>query len=126
MEAEVIKCPECGSAKFEKLGEQTYKCLYCGATFSPERTKKEEKVIIQQVIQQQVTSKGRNKVLAGLLAIFLGILGIHKFYLGQTIWGIVYIVFCWTYIPSLLGFIEGIIYFCMSDEKFDEKYNRKN
>lgn len=121
MEAEVIKCPECGSAKFERIGEETNKCLYCGAFFSPERPKKEEKIIIQQV-----TSKGRNKVLAGLLAIFLGILGIHKFYLGQTIWGIVYIVFCWTYIPSLLGFIEGIIYFCMSDEKFNEKYNRKN
>lgn len=120
----IIKCPQCGSARFDELSAENYKCQYCGTVFSPERPK-ENKVVIQQVIQQQVVSKGRNKVLAGLLAIFLGIIGIHKFYLGQTIWGIIYLIFCWTYIPSLLGFIEGIIYFCMSDEKFDEKYNNQ-
>jgi TM2 domain-containing membrane protein YozV len=34
--------------------------------------------------------------------------GLHKFYLGQTGWGIAYFMFSWTYIPALLGIAEGI------------------
>ncbi|WP_282943700.1 TM2 domain-containing protein [Paenibacillus sp. RC67] len=67
---------------------------------------------------------GKSKVLAGILAILFGGLGIHKFYLGKVGWGIVYILFCWTYIPSLLGLIEGIIYLASSEENFDRKYGR--
>lgn len=67
----------------------------------------------------------KSKVVAGLLAIFLGGLGIHKFYLGKIWMGILYILFCWTYIPSLIGLIEGIIYLTASDEKFYYKYVRK-
>ena len=48
--------------------------------------------------------------------------GIHKFYLGQIGWGIVYLLFCWTFIPALVAFIEFIIYLCTSDEDFARKY----
>ncbi len=65
----------------------------------------------------------RNKLVAALLAIFLGGIGIHKFYLGKIVWGIVYLLFAWTFIPELVGFIEGIVYLCMSDERFQEKYH---
>ncbi|MFX3636615.1 MAG: TM2 domain-containing protein [Candidatus Pristimantibacillus sp.] len=61
-------------------------------------------------------------MVAGLLGIFLGGLGIHKFYLGRNGWGILYILFCWTSIPSFLGLIEGIIYLASNDEKFAMKY----
>jgi len=44
---------------------------------------------------------------AVLLAIFLGGFGAHKFYMGQTLWGIVYLVFCWTLIPSVISFFEA-------------------
>ena len=64
----------------------------------------------------------KNKLVAALLAIFLGGLGIHKFYLGKIGWGIVYLLFCWTSIPSIIGFIEGIIYLVMSDSEFAKKY----
>lgn len=64
----------------------------------------------------------RNKIVAGLLAIFLGGFGIHKFYLGRVGWGILYLLFSWTAFPLFLGIIEGIVYFCMSDESFAEKY----
>jgi TM2 domain-containing membrane protein YozV len=63
----------------------------------------------------------KSKVAAGLLAIFLGGLGIHKFYLGKVGMGILYLVFCWTYIPGILGVIEGIIYLCSNDENFQLK-----
>ncbi len=64
----------------------------------------------------------KNKVVAGLLAIFLGGFGIHKFYLGKIGQGILYLIFCWTFIPAVIGFFEGIIYLATSDENFESKY----
>ncbi len=64
----------------------------------------------------------KNKVIAGLLAIFLGSFGIHKFYLGQNGLGVLHLVFFWTYIPSLVGFIEGIVMLCSSNETLERRY----
>lgn len=64
----------------------------------------------------------KNRIAAALLAIFLGDFGIHKFYLGKPVQGIIYLIFCWTFIPGLIGFIEGIIYLMMSDKSFEKKY----
>lgn len=66
---------------------------------------------------------GKSKVVAGILAILLGGLGIHKFYLGKVGWGLIYLLFSWTSIPMFLGFIEGIIYLTMSDKDFEAKYS---
>ena len=67
----------------------------------------------------------KSKVVAGILAILLGTLGAHKFYLGKIGWGIVYLLFCWTYIPTIAGIVEGLIYLTMSDEAFEQKYGRR-
>jgi TM2 domain-containing membrane protein YozV len=48
----------------------------------------------------------RDEVVGILLALFLGTFGIHHFYLHRTGLGILYCCFCWTGIPTLLGFIE--------------------
>lgn len=64
----------------------------------------------------------KSKVAAGILAIFLGSIGAHKFYLGRFGQGILYLLFCWTGIPGIVGFIEGIIYLVSSDESFARKY----
>jgi TM2 domain-containing membrane protein YozV/ribosomal protein L40E len=68
------------------------------------------------------TPSGKTRLAAALFAILLGTLGIHKFYLGRMVWGIVYILFCWTGLPTLAGLIEGIIYLTMTDEAFAKKY----
>jgi TM2 domain-containing membrane protein YozV len=68
----------------------------------------------------------KNKIVAGVFGILLGAFGIHKFYLGQVGYGILYLLFCWTGIPSIVGLIEGILYLVMSDEEFDAKYNKTN
>ena len=60
--------------------------------------------------------------MAALFAIFLGGLGIHKFYLGQVAWGILYLVFCWTFIPAIVGLIEGILFLTMTEDEFGQKY----
>ena len=65
----------------------------------------------------------KSRIVAALLAFFLGGLGIHKFYLGQTGWGVVYLLFCWTLIPGIAAFIEFIMLLVMSDDTFNAKYN---
>ena len=54
-----------------------------------------------------------------LLAIFLGGLGIHKFYTNRPGWGIVYLIFCWTLVPAVLGLVEGIYWLTKTDEQFE-------
>lgn len=70
----------------------------------------------------QTSPSGRNRVVAGLLALFLGGLGIHKFYLGKGVQGVLYLLFCWTFIPAIIGFVEGVTYLLMSEETFFERY----
>ncbi len=84
-----------------------------------------------------VTNSTENKkMLAGLLGIFLGGFGAHKFILGYNkegfiLLGILIVSFplmciiigAFTmYIPILIGLIEGIIYLTKSDEEFYETY----
>jgi len=60
----------------------------------------------------------KSRVAAGLFGILLGGLGIHKFYMGKIGVGLIYILFCWTGIPAIIGLVEGILYLTESDEKF--------
>lgn len=59
-----------------------------------------------------------DRVAAGVLALLVGGIGIHKFYMRKPLAGVLYILFCWTGIPSLVSFVEGIIYLLESDERF--------
>ncbi|WP_218081785.1 NINE protein [Anthocerotibacter panamensis] len=65
----------------------------------------------------------RNKIIASMLAFFLGWFGAHKFYLGQTGWGIAYLLLCWTGVPFIAGFVEFLILLSTSDEVFDHRFN---
>lgn len=66
----------------------------------------------------------KDKVVAALLAFFLGGFGVHRFYLGQTGLGFLYLIFCWTLIPMFIAFIDFIVFLVTSNESFDEKYNK--
>ena len=67
--------------------------------------------------------KYRNKSTATLLSFFFGFAGLQKFYFGQLNKGILSIVFCWTFIPMLIGLIDFIKLASMTESKFDDKYN---
>lgn len=68
--------------------------------------------------------KMKNKGTAVVLAILLGGFGVHKFYLGENKIGILYLCFFWTFIPSIIGIIDGILILSLSDENFNRKYNK--
>ena len=73
-----------------------------------------------------VPTDSKSKIAAGLLAILLGSLGIHKFYLGYTQAGVIMllvsllgsIVIIGPVAMSIIGLIEGIIYLTKTDEQF--------
>ncbi|MDR3510374.1 MAG: TM2 domain-containing protein [Caulobacteraceae bacterium] len=72
----------------------------------------------------------KNRIVAALLALFLGHWGVHKFYLGKTNAGIIMLV-CGTVgwllllpglVNMLIAFIEFIIYLVKSDQEFYRDY----
>lgn len=87
-------CPNCG----EKTSDMAVICVKCGCSFNYAPQGYEQK----------------SRLVAGLLGIFLGGLGVHNFYLGFTskavIQIVVSIVTCG--IGSIWGFIEGILILC--------------
>lgn len=64
----------------------------------------------------------RKKLIAGGLGILFGGFGAHKFYLGKTFMGVFYLLFSWTGIPFIAGFIEGIRYLFMDKDDFYRKF----
>lgn len=83
------------------------------------------------LVQNSSSTEGKSKIVAALLAFFLGGLGIHKFYLGCNNAGIIMLVvflggFILLGIPSLIigviAFIEFIMYLIKSDEEFQQTY----
>lgn len=96
-------CSSCG----EVIKKQAEICPECG---------------VRQGESSGTSGAGPDRTTAGILAILLGGIGAHKFYLDRTGMGILYLVFCWTFIPAIVGLIEGIIYLTKSDEEFAATY----
>jgi len=65
----------------------------------------------------------KDKTIAAILAFAFGVFGVHRFYLGQTGRGFLYLLFCWTTIPALIGLIDAILFLAMDNDEFDHKYN---
>ena len=74
----------------------------------------------------------KSKVVAGLLGIMLGVLGVHKFYLGYIKEGVIMLVASIlglfltlgiaSGVMSIIGLVEGILYLTKSDEEFYRTY----
>ncbi len=58
------------------------------------------------IFMNQMAASRKSDVVAILLAFFLGSFGAHRFYMGETGWGILYLCFCWTFIPHIVSFVE--------------------
>lgn len=81
--------------------------------------------------ESEIKGEAKSKLATGLFAILLGGLGVHKFYLGHTVPGVILLlvsVFGWVlfFIPNIVVgivvFIEGIIILTHSDKDFQKTY----
>ncbi|MDZ8184856.1 MAG: NINE protein [Nostoc sp. ChiSLP02] len=70
-------------------------------------------------------TKRKSRSVAAVLAFSgtLTISGLHKFYLGQHLWGILYVLLSWTPIPKVASAIEGVWYLAQDEEAFDRNFN---
>jgi TM2 domain-containing membrane protein YozV len=99
--------------------------------------KEEAKKTAEEFREGLKTAGGDNKkILAGILAILFGSLGIHKFILGYNKEGVILlgvtllgyattcigVGFLFFWLPGLIGLIEGIVYLTKSDEEFYNTY----
>lgn len=69
-----------------------------------------------------VGQPSKDKTTAALLAILLGGIGAHHFYLGNIGRGVIYLLFSWTFIPLIVGIIEGIGYLSTNDNHWRMMY----
>ncbi len=119
-----IACPGCG---LPPRLERKF-CHNCGMATAPDQA-----VCVKCGVSLAAGDTGaKNRVTAGLLGIFLGGLGIHKFYLGYNRAGIIMILV--SFVGGLLtwglaalaagavGLIEGIVYLTKSDADFERIY----
>jgi TM2 domain-containing membrane protein YozV len=68
----------------------------------------------------------KNRQVATILAvagIVIPVAGFHKFYLGQPIWGIVYLLLSWTPIPHIASAIDAVWYLTQDSTRFDSNFN---
>nr|WP_174783193.1 NINE protein [Dolichospermum sp. UHCC 0260] len=72
-----------------------------------------------------ILTKRKSRTIAAILAFSgtLTISGLHKFYLGQPLWGILYVLLSWTPIPKVACAIEGVWYLTQDEETFDRYFN---
>ena len=110
---EARKCPNCS----QPVSPTATTCPNCGEKLVPVA---QGYYPGQPVYQSSVPSK--DKTVAGLLAILLGGLGVHHFYLGNIGMGILYLLFSWTFIPLIVGVIEGIVILSTNDAKWLQKH----
>jgi TM2 domain-containing membrane protein YozV len=95
----------------ERLDARAELCPHCG--------------VRQPALRGRAPHADRTRTMAAVLALvslFLGGIGLHKFYLGQRAAGVLCILFFWTGIPWLVSLVNLASLLTMTDERFEEKY----
>jgi len=60
----------------------------------------------RMMFQSEMGKIRKNKTTAFLLTLFLGGVGAHQYYMGKVGLGVVYTIFCWTFVPGVVALIE--------------------
>jgi hypothetical protein len=110
-------CHSCSSV----LDQRAEICTHCGVR---------QPILDIDPVASKSGRSAPDKAVAFLLAWFLGLLGVHKFYLGHTGVGVFYLLMnvflCWTIIVpvvfAIICFVEGILYLSCSDKEFERKF----
>jgi TM2 domain-containing membrane protein YozV len=114
-------CTKCGAVN----DDTAQYCINCQAPLSSVSSGYEPMQGVNQGAMVDWKAMGADKkIVAGICAILLGWLGVHKFILGYTTEGVIMLVLgiltCG--LTNIIGIIEGVIYLTKSDEDFVRTY----
>jgi TM2 domain-containing membrane protein YozV len=79
--------------------------------------------------QNKIRTTPKNRQVAIILAfagVVIPVAGFHKFYLGQPLWGMVYLLLSWTPIPHIASAIEAVWYLTQDSGYFADNFNPIN
>ena len=118
-------CTKCGAVN----DEFAQYCTSCNAQLSPVSGYQPMQAVNQSQSLTDWKAMGADKkIAAGICAILLGSLGVHKFILGYTTEGLIMLLVTvltcgiGAMVTSIIGIVEGIIYLTKSDEEFVRTY----
>lgn len=114
-------CTKCGAVN----DDAAQYCTNCQAPLTSVNTGYQPMQGVNQAAMTDWKAMGADKkIVAGICAILLGWLGVHKFILGYTTEGVIMLVLgiltCG--LTNIIGIIEGVIYLTKSDEDFVRTY----
>jgi TM2 domain-containing membrane protein YozV len=116
-------CTKCGTQN----DDTAQYCSSCQAPLSASGYQPMQAVNSQAITDWKALGADK-KIAAGICAILLGALGVHKFILGYTTEGVIMLLITilscgfLAIVPSIIGIVEGIIYLTKTDEDFVRTY----
>ena len=135
----IHQCPECGKQYSTQEKVNRVKCPYCGAetnvSYGQEQSNFQEQfrqfgdqasAAVDDVFSNGPSGKSRG--VAGLLALFLGSLGLHYFYMNKTNAGVVFLLATLLscgilgIITQIVSIIQGVLFFTSTQQEFEQKW----
>ena len=132
----IHQCPECGKQYSTQEKVNRVKCPYCGAETNVSYSDQQQSQW-QQFGQQTARTvddvfsngpSGRSRGIAGLLAILVGAIGVHYFYIGKTGAGVVFLLATLLscgllgVVTEIVSLIQGILFFTSTQEEFESRW----
>ena len=145
----IHNCPTCGKQYTTQEQVNRVKCPYCGAETdvfygdqqppqSPYQ-QPDQQPPYQQPYQQAYQQgrpgnvfdegpSGKSRGLAGILALFLGTIGIHYFYIGKNTAGIVFLLISilscglLAAVTAIVSLVQGVMMLTATQEEFEAKW----
>ena len=134
----IHQCPECGKQYSTQEKVNRVKCPYCGAETNVAYSDQEPQPSQWQQFGQQTARtvddvfsngpSGRSRGIAGLLAILVGAIGVHYFYIGKTGAGVVFLLATLLtcgflgVVTEIVSLIQGILFFTSTQEEFESRW----
>ncbi len=136
----IHNCPECGKQYSTQEKVNRVKCPYCGAETNVSYSQQEQPNFQEQWKQfgDQASAamddvfsngpSGKSRGVAGLLALFLGGLGLHYFYMNKTNAGVVFLLVTLLscgilgIVTQIISIIQAVLFFTSTQQEFEQKW----
>ena len=132
----IHNCPECGKQYSTQEKVNRVKCPYCGAETNVSYSE-EQPSQWQQLGRQAYSTaddvftngpSGRSRGIAGLLALLLGAIGVHYFYIGKTNACVIFLLATLLtcgglgIVTQIISIIQGILFLTTSQQEFEARW----